>query len=162
MPYAIIRTGGHQEKVMPGEQIAVDRLKQEVGQQVTFTPLAVSKGEAEGEFVSDKGSLEGAAVIGTIVQHIKADKVESFQYRHKTGYRRHTGHRQPMTLVEILEIQVAGQTFKAPEKPAEPEPAAVEGSEGGEAPAKKPAAKKSTAKKSTAKKSTAKKAATKK
>ena len=116
MPYAIIRAGGHQEKVVPGEQITVDRLKQEPGDQVSFTPLVIST--AEGELVSDKASLEGATVVGKVVRHIKADKVDIFQYRHKTGYRRHIGHRQPMTLVDILEIQVGGKTFKAPEAPA--------------------------------------------
>ena len=45
--YAIIRAGGHQEKVAPGEQITVDRLKQEVGEEVSFTPLVISKAKPE-------------------------------------------------------------------------------------------------------------------
>ena len=83
-----------------------------------------------------------------------ATKVDVFQYRQKTGYRRHTGHRQPLTLVEIAEIRLGGQVDKAPEKKAEPAPEA--------APAKKAPAKKAPAKKAPAKKAPAKKAPAKK
>ena len=114
MPYAIIRTGGHQEKVTPGEQITVDRLKEEVGQEVTFVPLVVSMGD--GTLVSDKKVLgDTAKVVGKVLEHLKGDKVDVFQYRHKTGYRRHTGHRQPLTLVEIASITLGDEVFNAPE-----------------------------------------------
>ncbi|MFN2614564.1 MAG: 50S ribosomal protein L21 [Actinomycetota bacterium] len=126
MPYAIIRTGGHQEKVTPGEHITVDRMKQEVGEEVTFVPLAFSKDD--GTLVTDHQELQGTVkVVGKVLQHVKAEKVDIFQYRQKTGYRRHTGHRQPMTLVEIAEIRFGDEVFTAPppeEKPAEPQPAA--------------------------------------
>jgi large subunit ribosomal protein L21 len=142
--YAIIRTGGHQEKVAPGEQIIVDRLKQAEGERITFAPLMISKGD--GSVVSDRKELEAgeATVVGTVLQHLKGDKVDIFQYRNKTGYRRHTGHRQPLTLVEIAEIRLGGEVATAPEKPAE-EPAPAEET-AAEKPAKKPAAKKPAAK----------------
>ncbi|MFA5891256.1 MAG: 50S ribosomal protein L21 [Actinomycetota bacterium] len=128
MPYAIIRAGGHQEKVTPGEQITVDRLKQEVGEEVTFAVLAFAK---EGEtLVSDKKALAEIKVVGKVVEHLKGDKIDVFQYRNKTGYRRHTGHRQPLTLVEIAEIRAGGEVFAA--APAAPASPAVEP----EAPAK--------------------------
>lgn len=146
--YAIIRTGGHQEKVAPGEQIIVDRLKQAVGEQVTYAPLMVSKDD--GDVVSDRKELEAAeaAVVGTVLQHLKGDKVDIFQYRNKTGYRRHTGHRQPLTLVEIAEIRLAGEIARAPEPAAEePAPETEETEiEGTKKPAKKAAAKKPAAK----------------
>jgi large subunit ribosomal protein L21 len=153
MPYAIIRAGGHQEKVAPGEQITVDHLKQEVGDEVTFTPLVISK--SDGDIVSDHKELADAkaVVVGKILQHVKAEKIDVFQYRNKTGYRKHTGHRQQLTLVEISEIRIGGETFTAPPPPepsAEPEkPAATEAK-------KKPAAKKSAAKKSAPKAAVAK------
>lgn len=142
--YAIIRAGGHQEKVTPGEIITLDRRKEDVGATVTFTPLMVHKDD--GTVISDRKALgDGeAAVIATILQHVKADKIDVNMYRNKTGYRRHIGHRQPVTLVEISEIRFGGEVAKAPEP--EPEPPAAE----------KPA--KSAAKKKTAKKTTAKKA----
>lgn len=125
MPYAIIRAAGHQEKVTPGEQITVDHLKQEVGEEVTFEPLMVTKDD--GTVVSDKATLAEVKVVGKVVQHLKGDKIDIFQYRNKTGYRRHTGHRQPLTLVEIAEIHIGGEVFTAPPAPEAPaEPAAAD------------------------------------
>jgi large subunit ribosomal protein L21 len=148
MPYAIIRAGGHQEKVEPGEQITVDHLKHEVGDEVEFTPLAISK--EEGKLISDKENLTSAKVVGKVVQHFRGEKVESFQYRHKTGYRRHVGSRQALTLVEIASITVGGETFTyTPPPPPEP----------GTEDAEKPAAEKKPAKKSAPKKPAAKKPA---
>jgi len=150
--YAIIRTGGHQEKVSAGEQITVDKLKQDVGQTLTFPVLMITKDD--GTVVTDHRELsEQGTVTGTVVQHIKADKVDVFQYRNKTGYRRHTGHRQPMTLVEISEIRFGDVVATPPPPPVEPEPVSKD-----EAPSK-PAAKAKTAKKAAPKKATAKKAA---
>src|SRR6266568_5627778 len=125
--YAIIRTGGHQEKVSPGEQITVDHLKKEIGETITFPVLMITTDD--GNVTSDHKELEEkAGVTGTVVQHIKADKVDVFQYRNKTGYRRHTGHRQPMTLVEITEIRLGDVVATAPVPTEQPEqPAAGTG-----------------------------------
>jgi large subunit ribosomal protein L21 len=153
MPYAIIRAGGHQEKVTPGEQITVDKMKNEVGDEVTFAPLAVSTGD---DLVSDRAILKDASVIGKVVQHVKGDKVDVFMYRNKTGYRRHTGHRAQLTLLEISEIRFDGKTYTAPPPEEKVETPAAE------AKPKKAAAKKPAAKKAAAKKPAAKKAATKK
>jgi len=161
--YAIIRTGGHQEKVNAGEQITVDYLNQRsVGDTVTFPALMISTDD--GTVVSDHKELaDKAKVTGTVVQHIKADKVDVFQYRNKTGYRRHTGHRQPMTLVEITEIRLGDVVATAPVPQAEPEQPAEEAAEAAAAPKKaKAAAKKAAPKKSAAKKGAPKKAAPKK
>lgn len=117
--YAIIRASGHQEKVSPGEVIVVNRLKQSVGDQVTFVPLMVSKDD--GTVITDHKALsDNAKVVGTVREHVKGDKVDVYQYRSKTGYRKQTGHRQPLTVVEISEIHVNGDVFTPP---PEPEPA---------------------------------------
>lgn len=155
--YAIIRASGHQEKVSPGEVIVVNRLKQAVGDQITFVPLVVSKDD--GTVITDKKALEGnAKVVGAVREHVKGDKVDIYQYRQKTGYRRHTGHRQPLTVVEIVEIQVNGETFRAPEPEPEPEtPAADEPATAGAKATGKTSGAKGTAKaKKTAAKGTAK------
>jgi large subunit ribosomal protein L21 len=155
--YAIIRAGGHQEKVTPGEQITVDHLKQEVGEEVKFTPLLISKDD--GTVVSDHQQLsDQGSVVGTILQHVRGDKIDVFQYRQKTGYRRHTGHRQPLTLIHIAEIRLGEEVFTAPEPPAEPEPVAEEPAEAAPQAKAMPRARKSAAKKPAAKKSTAKRA----
>ncbi|MBI4730033.1 MAG: 50S ribosomal protein L21 [Acidobacteria bacterium] len=110
--YAIIRAGGHQEKVAAGERITVDRLHKEVGEEIRFTPLVIKTDE--GEVVTDKARLEaGAAVVGTVIEHLKGQKVDVFQYRHKTNYRRHVGHRQQLTLVEIAEIRLGDSVARA-------------------------------------------------
>lgn len=102
--YAIIRAGGHQEKVTVGETITVDHLKQDPESQVSFTPLLVSVDE--GTVVSDRKELAAnAAVLGRVVRHVRGDKIDVFQYRQKTGFRKHTGHRSLLTMVEIAEIR---------------------------------------------------------
>jgi large subunit ribosomal protein L21 len=177
--YAIIRTGGHQEKVTVGEQITVDQLKQEPGEEVRFVPLMIAKDD--GTIVTDHTQLtDQAAVVGKVIQHVKADKIDVFNYRQKTGYRKHTGHRQKMTLVEIAELRFGDVVERAEEKRAAEEAertarelqrqAAAEDAEGAPkkvTPKKKSAAKssaKSSAKtvakpkKSAAKKSSSKKA----
>ena len=115
--YAIIRTGGHQEKVTVGEQITVDLLNKEPGEEVRFVPLMIAKDD--GTIVTDHAQLtDQGAVVGKVLQHIKADKLEVFNYRQKTGYRKHTGHRQKMTLVEIAELRFGEVVERAEEKRA--------------------------------------------
>jgi large subunit ribosomal protein L21 len=115
--YAIIRTGGHQEKVAVGDQITVDRLKEEPGQEVTFVPLMIHKDD--GSIVTDHAELaRDAGVKGKVLQHFKGEKQEVFNYRQKTGYRRHVGHRQPLTLVEIEELRLGTAIERASEKRA--------------------------------------------
>jgi large subunit ribosomal protein L21 len=116
--YAIIRTGGHQEKVAAGERILIDRIKNAVGETITLHPLMISTDE--GAVVSDPGELksQNAAVIGTVLEHVKGDKIDVFQYRQKTGYRRHIGHRQALTAVEIAEIRLGDLSVKAEEAKA--------------------------------------------
>lgn len=100
--YAIIRTGGHQEKVSVGETITVDHLKQDPDSEIRFTPLMISVGD---NAVTDRKELaDKGAVVGRVVQHVRGDKIDVFHYRNKTGFRKHTGHRSMLTLVEIAEI----------------------------------------------------------
>lgn len=102
MAYAIIRAGGHQEKVAVGERIVVDRLKQAIGEEVRFDALMLSKDD--GTVVSKKADLASVSVTGKVLDHPKGDKVEVFQYRNKTNYRRKTGFRSSLTVVEITAI----------------------------------------------------------
>lgn len=102
MSYAIIRAGGHQEKVTVGEHIIVDRLKNEVGDEVSFVPLLISK--EDGTVLSKKADLASAKVVGKVLEHAKGDKLEIGVYRNKTNYRRRTGFRASQTVVEITNI----------------------------------------------------------
>ena len=162
--YAVIRTGGKQYRVAPGDVIRVEKLASATEGDFQFNEvLAVSSDEGK---VSKAGN--GVTVSARVLGEGRGDKILVFHYKRKKQYKKLQGHRQPFTAVQITEIAVDGQTFKADEaklKAAAPKPkkekaAAEETQEA--APAKRSGAKKSAAKKTAAKKSAAKKAPAKK
>jgi large subunit ribosomal protein L21 len=153
--YAVIKTGGKQQRVHAGDVIEVEFLKVDPGSAVEFQPLIVI--DDEGKAHHGKG-LSKAKVVARLLGEHKGEKVKVFKYRPKSGYQRSQGHRQLLTLLEIEEVMLSpDQVARKPEeRPAEAEAGAAEE---GRAPArKKPAAKKVTAKKTAAKKPTAAKA----
>lgn len=159
--YAVIRTGGKQYRVAPGDVIRVEKLAPATGGDFQFNEvLAVSSDE--GKVARAGGDVK---VSARVLGEGRGEKILVFHYKRKKQYKKLQGHRQPFTAVQITEIAVNGQTFKADEaklKAAEPKPKkekkSAEASETLEAaPAKKTAAKKSAAKKTAVKKSTAKK-----
>jgi large subunit ribosomal protein L21 len=101
--YAVIATGGKQYRVQEGEIIRVEKLKGEPGAEVTFDALMVSDGE---NVKIGQPSVEGASVVGHIVQQDKAKKILVFKYKRRKRYRRKYGHRQPFTAVKINKIEV--------------------------------------------------------
>lgn len=159
--YAVIRVGGKQERVQPGDVIEVEFMKVDPGSEVEFQPLLV---------VDDQGKahagreLAKAKVKATLLGDKKGDKVRVFKYKNKSGYRKQMGHRQLLTLLEIQEVGISpDQVARKPEKPAEvSEPAEAEKPAAKKPAAKKPAAKKAPAKKAAAKKTAAKKPAARK
>lgn len=133
--YAIIETGGKQYRVQNGDQIAVEKLNIEDGQQVVFDKV-LAAGEGADVKVGTP-YLDGVTVEGKVIESGKGKKVIIFKYKAKKDYRKKQGHRQPYTLVEIT--AVAGEKTEvkpakaAPEKDAAPEAEAK--------PAKKPSLK---------------------
>jgi large subunit ribosomal protein L21 len=117
--YAIIRAGGKQAKVQEGDILDIERVKGT--DQLTFTPLLI--GKDDGTVISDRGKLEKAKVLASVVGEHRGDKVEVFKYKPKTGYRRSQGHRQHYTTIEINKIQATASRKKKAE-PAESEAAA--------------------------------------
>ena len=153
--YAVIRAGGKQYRVAPGDVIRVEKVKGTDGQ-VEFPVVAVS-GE-EGQI----GTQSDARVVGEVVGEGRGAKVLVFHYKRKKQYKKLRGHRQAFTSVRIAEIAFGGQSFKAPELPKKEAKPKKEKKEAtapmGETKAAKPAAKKkAAARKSTAKKGEAKK-----
>jgi large subunit ribosomal protein L21 len=149
--YAVIRAGGKQYRVAPGDVIRVEKLATGTDGQVEFNDvLAVSA--SEGEIARPQSE---ARVVGEVVEEGRGAKIIVFHYKRKKQYKKLRGHRQAYSAVRITEISYDGQSFKAPELPKkEPKlkkPEIVE-AQGGKAPAKKKAAKKSAAKKATPKK----------
>src|SRR6202790_2957059 len=109
--YAVIRAGGKQYRVAPGDVIRVEKLATGTDGQVDFADvLAVSGGEGQ------IGKPEaGARVVGEVVEEGRSPKILVFHYKRKKQYKKLRGHRQSYTAVRITEIAFDGQSFKAPE-----------------------------------------------
>ncbi len=154
--YAVIRAGGKQYRVAPGDVIRVEKLATGTEGQVEFPEiLAVSGGEGQ------IGKPQtGARVVGQLVEEGRGAKILVFHYKRKKQYKKLRGHRQSFTAVRITEIAFDGQSFKAPElekkQPKVKKAAAAEEHEG-EAKTTKGSAKKKAAPKKAAKKSASKK-----
>jgi large subunit ribosomal protein L21 len=153
--YAVIRAGGKQYRVAPGDVIRVEKLTGGDGP-VEFPVLAVSSEEGK------VGQESDARVVGEIVEQGRGAKIIVFHYKRKKQYKKLRGHRQAFTAVRITEIAAGGQSFKAPELPkkvAKPKKVKEAESEAPEAEAKsaKGSAKKKAAPKKTVKKAPAKK-----
>jgi large subunit ribosomal protein L21 len=101
--YAVIKAGGKQQKVKPGDVIEVELMHGGHGESVTFTPLLVVDDDGKSHFGKD---VAKAVVKAKLIGEEKGEKVKVFKYRPKTGYKRTQGHRQMYTLVEIEDISV--------------------------------------------------------
>jgi large subunit ribosomal protein L21 len=155
--YAVIRTGGKQYRVSPGDVIRVENQGTGTESAVEFNDvLAVSGGDGQiGKAESD------ARVVGEVVEQGRSPKILVFHYKRKKQYKKLRGHRQGYTAVRITEIAFNGQKFTAPELPKKQPKVKKAPAEHAEvkAAAKSP---KSGAKKKAAKKTVAKKATPKK
>jgi large subunit ribosomal protein L21 len=150
--YAVIRAGGKQYKVSPGDVVRVEKVNGTDGRVEFADVLAVS---------SEPGSVVNpgaeARVTGEIVDQGRGNKILVFHYKRKKQYKKLRGHRQDFTAVRITEIAFDGQSFKAPDLPKKEPKVKKAAAEDAEVktsakPAKKKAAKKAVAKKATKKK----------
>jgi len=112
--YAVIKTGGKQHKVKPGDIIEVERLQAD-GDTVTFHPVLVVDDDGTTHFGKD---AERATVTAKLVGEQKGDKVQVFKYKNKSGYARRQGHRQLMTLLEISDVKLGAARRSAAKKTA--------------------------------------------
>ena len=109
--YAVIRAGGKQYRVAPGDVIRVEKVATGTDGHVDFSDiLAVSGGEGK----IGKPEAE-ARVVGEVVEEGRSPKILVFHYKRKKQYKKLRGHRQSYTAVRITEIAFDGQSFKAPE-----------------------------------------------
>ena len=149
--YAVIRAGGKQYRVAPGDVIRVEKVNGTDGQ-VEFPVVAVSGEQGQ------VGNQSDARVVGEVVGEGRGAKVLVFHYKRKKQYKKLRGHRQPFTSVRIAEIAFGGQSFKAPDLPKkEAKPKRVKAADVEESETKPKAKKKSAPKKKAAKKTAAKK-----
>jgi len=101
--FAVIRTGGKQYLVSPGDKIKIEKLNKEEGKEITFTDILLLEKSNKLEIGNPK--VKGAKVIGKILKQDKAKKIIILKYKPKSRYKKKTGHRQPFTEVEILKIE---------------------------------------------------------
>ncbi len=99
--YAVIRTGGKQERVAEGAELQVERLAAEPGSEVRFDPVLVVDGD---RVLATPAQLAGSSVVGTVVGEALGPKIRGFTYKAKSRQRRRWGHRQRYTTVAITSI----------------------------------------------------------
>src|SRR3989337_2342974 len=96
--FAIVRTGGKQYRVAPGDKIVVEKLAGESGDRIDITDVLLA---GDG---SDLKSVDGLPVAAEIIAQAKGDKVTVFKKRRRHNYRRKKGHRQQHTILRIVAI----------------------------------------------------------
>ena len=109
--YAVIRAGGKQYRVAPGDVIRVESQGTGTDGKIEFSDVLAVSAEA-GQIGVPKS---GAQVTGEIVEQGREKKILVFHYKRKKQYKKLRGHRQNFTAVRIVEIAFDGQKFKAPE-----------------------------------------------
>ena len=109
--YAVIRTGGKQYRVAPGDVLKVESLTAGENGSVEFADVLAFSGES-GSVVKP----QSAKVLGTVVAEGRGDKILVFHFKRKKQYKKLQGHRQSFVEVKINEILVGGKSFKADKK----------------------------------------------
>ena len=106
--YAVIKTGGKQYRVKPGDMLVVEKLPGDAGAEVSFDQVLML---GEGEDVMVGAPLvEGALVKATLVETRKGDKIKIFKKIRRQGYRRTGGHRQTETVLRVTSIAAKGKS----------------------------------------------------
>jgi large subunit ribosomal protein L21 len=102
MAYAIIRTGGKQYRVEPGDVIWVESLEGDVGSEITF-PEVLLRGEGESVTIGAP-LVEGASVAAKIIGQEKTRKILVYKKKRRKNYRRRHGHRQMTTGIQVVSV----------------------------------------------------------
>ncbi len=99
--FAVIETGGKQYVVHEGDEVDLEKLDVEEGEEVEFDAVLAT---GDGDDVSIGTPDADKAVIGEVIEHGKGEKVEVMKFKRKKNYKRVYGHRQPYTTVKITDI----------------------------------------------------------
>jgi large subunit ribosomal protein L21 len=101
---AVIRTGGKQYLVTPGDKIKIEKLNKKEGEEITFSEvLLLEKGK---KLEIGTPLVKGSKVVGKILKQGKGKKIIVFKYKPKIRYKKKRGHRQPFTQVKIVKIEL--------------------------------------------------------
>jgi len=99
---AIIKTGGKQYLVTPGQKIKIEKIEKKEGSEITFNEVLLLERNKKIEIGTPL--IRGTKVVGKVIRHSKGKKIIIFKYKAKTRYKKKAGHRQPFTEVEIIKI----------------------------------------------------------
>jgi large subunit ribosomal protein L21 len=121
MTYAIVKSGGKQYRVEPGQRLLVERLAVEEGDTVALEPL-LYRGE---DGIVDGDALAKVKVEAKVLGHQRGPKLVVLKYKPKRGYKRRTGHRQELTRIEVTSVKLMARK-PAAKKAAAPAPDAAE------------------------------------
>jgi large subunit ribosomal protein L21 len=101
--YAIIETGGKQQKVIPGEQLRIEKLEAKVGDTVRFDKVMLVN--RDGVVALGKPYVDGASVTAKVMEQGRGKKILVFKKKRRKQYRRTRGHRQSFTAVKVEAIE---------------------------------------------------------
>ncbi|MEO8604878.1 MAG: 50S ribosomal protein L21 [bacterium] len=104
MQYAVIKTGGKQYRVAPGDVLAVEKLVGDPGAELEFTEVLLTS--VDGAVKVGSPMLAGARVTAKVVRQGRAKKIIVFKKKRRKGYRRRQGHRQYETTVQVTGIDM--------------------------------------------------------
>jgi large subunit ribosomal protein L21 len=99
--YAIVRSGGQQQKVAVGDVIEIDKVAHGVGESVTLPVVMLVD---DGQVTARADALSRASVTVEVLGATKGPKITILKYKNKTGYRKRQGHRQKYTQVKVTDI----------------------------------------------------------
>jgi large subunit ribosomal protein L21 len=102
--YAVIQTGGKQERVAEGQQLRVELLGEDPGSEVTFTPVLVVDGDT---VLATPAALASASVTARVVGEELGPKIRGFTYKNKSNQRTRWGHRQRYSTIKVTVITAA-------------------------------------------------------
>ncbi len=99
--YAIVKAGGHQDKVAVGDVVVIDKVEAEVGSTVELAPVMIVDGD---KAVTDPAKLANMTVTAEVIGDAKGPKIRIVKYKNKSGYRKRLGHRQQLSVVKVTDI----------------------------------------------------------
>lgn len=103
--FAVIRTGGKQYCVKPGDVLKIEKLNLEPSATISLTEVLLTSDD-KGIVVVGSPVVDGASVNAEIIRHMRNDKVIVFKKKRRHNYRRKNGHRQWMTVLKIKDIKI--------------------------------------------------------
>jgi large subunit ribosomal protein L21 len=112
--FAVIKTGGKQYRVAPDDVIRIERIAGEAGDEIAFDDVLML--DADGGTTVGAPLVDGAKVMGTLVEQARGEKIIVFKKKRRKNYRRTQGHRQDLSVVRITDITGPGVKKKAAAK----------------------------------------------